>query len=134
MVRRISACGHIRDDKFLHAVGIAVGKYQGRLAAHAVADDTRALDVVFIEVVQHVLCHHFVAVLRVVGAPSVVALIDEVHSVGFSKAFSEGLPVVRSAEQAMEDYEVRGVFFAQFPAEEFEAIRHHVRGMSKQAR
>ena len=63
-----------------------------------------------------------------------VALIDEVHPVRLGKPLTQGLPVVRRAEQAVEDHEVRGVFFAQFPAEEFEAIGHHVRGMSKQAK
>ena len=112
MVRRVGARGHVGDDEFLHAVGIAVGKHQGRLAAHAVADDARALDVAFIEVVQHVLRHRFVAVYRVVGTPAVVALIDEVYPVGFCKPFAQGLPVVRSAQQAVEDHEVRGVCFA----------------------
>ena len=39
-----------------------------------------------------------------------------------------------NSTDAVENHEIRGVFFAQFSAEEFEAIGHHVRGMSKQAR
>ena len=62
MVWCIGACSHIGDDELVHAVGIAVGKDQGCLAAHAVADDAGVLDVALIEVVQDVLRHRFVAV------------------------------------------------------------------------
>jgi hypothetical protein len=111
-----------------------MGKYQGRFPTHAVADDARALDVAFIEVVKQVFCHRFIGVLGVVRAPAVVALIDEVHAVGFGKSLAQGLPIVRGAEQAVQDDEVWCVVLAQFPAEEFESIGRHGLGMSKQAK
>ena len=89
-----------------------MSKYQSRFPAHAVADDARALDVAFIKVVQQVFRHRFIAVYGVVRALTVIALIDEVHAVGFGKLLAQGQPIIRGAEQAVQDDEVWRIVLA----------------------
>ena len=94
-------------------------KGHGRLAAHGMAQQMEAGELQVVHQLQQVFGHHGVVEHRVVGRVAVVALVHQDHLVVLGKALAQGLPVVRRAEEPVEDEQGFGVLLAEDAVVEF---------------
>ena len=116
---RVGARCHVHHDQFFHARWKIQRELHRHLAAHRVADDVRAFDFLRHKKFLHVGGHERIIHLRVMRRMAMVAQVRNEDVEFFCEPRRDAKPVVRRAEQPMQQHERFAV------AELFEVKLHY---------